>query len=95
MEENSKPKPQPGRGHAHRTASVLEPVAELAVEGVKMAHESGGPHVAGHDGMQLLLEIAKLADHLLAAPPAPKHHHAAEPVDPRRCVDPRKRILPR
>ena len=46
-------------------------------------------------GIELLVEIAKVADQILSASPPTKEHHHAEPVGPRRCVDPRKRILPR
>jgi hypothetical protein len=45
--------------------------------------------------MELLVEIAKLAGEALTALPPKATHHASETVDPRRCVDPRKRILPR
>ncbi|RDU98773.1 hypothetical protein [Trinickia dinghuensis] len=74
-------------------ADVLETTAELASDALAAASEPS--HAAPMGGIELLLEIAKLADQVLSSgPPTEKHHHA-EPVDPRRCVDPRKRILPR
>ncbi|WP_206956314.1 hypothetical protein [Trinickia acidisoli] len=79
-------------GSAART-DVLETTTELAGDALEAASDS--PHATSMSGIELLVEIAKLVDQVLASgAPAEKHHHA-EPVDPRRCVDPRKRVLPR
>ncbi len=79
-------------GNAVR-ADVLQTTAELVNDGLEAA--TNPSHAASMSGIELLVELAKLADQVLASKaPAPRSHHA-EPVDPRRCVDPRKRILPR
>ncbi|PMS14628.1 hypothetical protein C0Z18_30745 [Trinickia dabaoshanensis] len=74
-------------------ADALQTTAELVSHGVELASEPS--HAASMSGIELLVEIAKLADQVLAASAPRPQHHCAEPVDPRRCVDPRKRILPR
>lgn len=74
-------------------ADVLETAAELASNAFEAASEPS--HAAPMGGIELLVEIAKLADQVLSASTTAKQHHHAQPADPRRCVDPRKRILPR
>lgn len=80
------------RGSGAR-ADVLEATAELASNAFEAVSEPS--HATPMGGIELLVEIAKLADQVLSASTTTKQHHHAEPVDPRRCVDPRKRILPR
>jgi hypothetical protein len=84
---------RPGHSGTAARADVLETTAELVSHGVEIA--SAPSHATSMSGIELLVELAKLADQVLASRvPAQSSHHA-EPVDPRRCVDPRKRILPR
>lgn len=97
MEKRSKPgieseSPQP---RSRRPAGLLEPVAELALEELNAAQTPALSHLAPVDGMELLVEIAKLAGQVLESRVPAAKHSAPEPADPRRCIDPRKRVLPR
>lgn len=78
-----------------RRADVLETVAEFVSGALETADAPTGTHSAPLGGMDLLIEIAKLAEQVLATRAPSNQPHRVEPVDPRRCVDPRKRILPR
>ncbi|WP_144153397.1 hypothetical protein [Paraburkholderia sp. BCC1885] len=97
MDEPIKPKlkprlPQPT---PEQEEKLLKPLAELAISELEAGQTPGVDPLASVDGLGMLIEVVKLADQLVESRQTVIHHAAAEPSDPRRCVDPRKRILPR
>lgn len=97
MDAPIKPKLKPHSPHPtpEQKENVLKPVAELVISELETGEAPGLDYLASADGLGLLVEVAKFAGELVETRQAPVRHVVSEPVDPRRCVDPRKKILPR
>lgn len=97
MDEPIKPKLKPRLPHPtpEQEEKLLKPIAELVVSELETGHAPGLDALASVDGLGMLIEVVKFADQLLESRQTVTHHVGSEPADPRRCVDPRKKILPR
>jgi hypothetical protein len=92
MNEPIRPKLKPKTAQP-TPEQILKPVVELVVSELETGGAPGLDHIASLGGLELLVEIAKVGEQAVA----PRHtsNNIPHPADPRRCVDPRKRILPR
>lgn len=97
MDGSIKPKlrPHPPRPTPEEQEKVLKPIAELVISELETGEAPGLDQLASVDGLGLLIEVVKFTDQLVESRQTVTRHGGSQPVDPRRCVDPRKKILPR
>jgi hypothetical protein len=97
MDEPIKPKLKPRLPHPtpEQEEKVLKPIAELVISDLETGHAPGLAQLESVDGLGMLVEVVKFADQLLESRQTETHHAGSAPTDPRRCIDPRKKILPR